>query len=238
MVNYSDEALRKVRQDRLLLDALDRWLYEEVASYLGPRVLEIGCGHGNFARQLKDRELYIGTDVCEDSVETVRRIGRGRANVRAFVADATAVSFRELSAFRVQTVFSLNVFEHIDDHVAAFRNTREILEPGGHLVLVVPAHQWLYGSMDESIGHYRRYSKASMLSLFAETGFTGVRLKYMNALGALGWYVNGRLRKMRTPPTGQLKAFNRLVPLLQRCERVVPAPFGVSLLAVGARRER
>lgn len=196
-------------------------------------MLEIGCGHGNVARWLMDRELYVGTDVSEESVERVMELGHGRSQVHAFVADAAEEAFRRVASLRLQTVFSLNALEHIDDHVAALLNAHEVLEPGGCVVLVVPAHDWLYGTMDSAIGHYRRYSKKSMLRLFAATGFACVRLKYINALGTIGWYINGRVRKQCTPPTNQLKAFNHLAPLLKRLEHLFPPPFGISLLAVG-----
>ena len=51
-MEYSEAALQKVREDRLLIDAVDQWLYEEITPHLGHRVLEIGCGLGNFAHHM------------------------------------------------------------------------------------------------------------------------------------------------------------------------------------------
>lgn len=228
----SNAALQRVREDRLLIDQLDLWLYEQIAPSLGQRVLEIGCGLGNFARYLTDRELYLGTDLSPDSVAHVNCLYESYPNVQACVADVTQRSFAALGRFQIDSIFSLNVLEHIEDHVQALAHARAVLQPGGRLILVVPAHEWLYGSMDRAIGHLRRYSKRTMAALLAEVGLHSLRLQYLNALGALGWLVNGRIRKQPTPPAGQLQWFNRLVPLLKRIERAVPVPFGVSLLAV------
>ena len=78
------------------------------------------------------------------------------------VADATVAAFSAFSRFGIDTIFSLNVFEHIEDDLAAMRNADRVLQPGGHLILVVPAHRWLYGSIDRAIGHNRRYDKQMM----------------------------------------------------------------------------
>ncbi len=232
----SEAALQRVREDRLLISEVDAWLYREIAPYLGQRVLEVGCGLGNFARYLTDRRLYVGTDVAPESVDSLNATFGGRDNVRACTADVTDPAFLDLARLDLDTVFSLNVFEHIEDDRAAARNAAAVLRPGGALILVVPAHDWLYGTMDASIGHYRRYDKARMAALLGEAGLTVVRLKYINALGAVGWFVNGRIRRQTTPPAGQLRLFNVLTPWLSRLERRFPPPFGISLLGVGVKR--
>ena len=231
-VTAGEAAMQRVREDRLLIDQVDLWLYEEIAPFLGQRVLEIGCGLGNFARYLTDRALYVGTDLSPESVAHVNRLYQAQPNMQACVADVAGADFLALGRFEIDTIFSLNVLEHIEDQVQALRQARAVLQPGGRLILVVPAHDWLYGSMDRAIGHYRRYDKQTMAALFEEVGLRSLELKYLNALGALGWYTNGRIRRQETPPSGQLHLFNRLVPLLKRFERAVPVPFGVSLLAV------
>lgn len=233
-MEYSETALQKVREDRLLIDAVDQWLYEEIAPYLGQRILEIGCGLGNFARQLTDRELYLGTETSVESIEHVSRAFAGHANMLFAVADATAPGFVDFGRLNVDTVFSLNVFEHIEDHETALRNAAHVLQPGGRLILVVPAHMAFYGAIDRAIGHYRRYDKHMMADLFRQTGLELITQKYINALGGLGWWANSRLRQ-ETPPSGQLRLFNRVVPFIKAVERAVPMPFGISLLAVGRR---
>jgi SAM-dependent methyltransferase len=133
---------------------------------------------------------------------------------------------------RFDTAFSLNVFEHIEDDELALRHTHQLLQPGGALILIVPAHQWLYGPMDSSIGHYRRYTKSTLQSKLQKVGFEVVMQKYVNMLGGLGWFVNGGLLRRRVPPRGQLRLLNGVVPCLRFLEHLMPAPFGVSLLSV------
>ncbi|MFZ2487722.1 MAG: class I SAM-dependent methyltransferase [Anaerolineae bacterium] len=234
-MEYSEIALQKVREDRLLINEVDQWLYEEISPYMGQRVLEIGCGLGNFARHLSNRQLYIGTETSRESIEHMQQLFGSHSNMKFSVADATALSFLDFSREKIDTVFSLNVFEHIEDHEAALKNAREILQPGGNLILVVPAHMALYGTMDLAIGHYRRYNKAMMADLMRQVGLQLTTQKYINAVGAFGWWLNARVLHAETPPSNQLGLFNHIVPALKQIEKRVTIPFGISLLAVARR---
>ena len=61
-----------------------------------------------------------------------------------------------------------------------------------------------------------------MAGLFQQVGLNCIAQKYINALGALGWWANGRLRKQDTPPSGQLRLFNRAVPTIKRVDGLCP----------------
>ena len=225
-------ALQQVRERRFLIDRCDEWIYDEIAPYLGQRVLEVGCGLGNLMRHLADRELVAGIDPDLDSIESLRLVYSGSSNIQAYPLDICDPHVLNLKPSRFDTVVSLNVFEHIEDDVLALRHARKLLESGGRLVLIVPAHSWLYGTMDAAIGHYRRYDKALMSSKLAQAGFVPVAHKYLNVLGMLGWFVNGRVLRRRVPPSGQLRLFNLVVPFVRAVECRVPPPIGLSLLTV------
>jgi len=229
------DPLEEVRRRRLIINRLDAWLYDEINPYLGRRVLEVGSGHGNFIQHLLDRDLVVATDSEPSSVELVRQKFARYTHVHALVHDVCD-PVGELRAFRLDTVVSLNVLEHINDDVTALSHMANMLWAGGRVILIVPAHEWLYGTMDSSIGHFRRYTQRTMAHKLALAGFTVEKQFYLNVLGVLGWFVNGRLLRQTVPPSGQLAWFNKIVPLLSGVERRVRPPIGLSLVSVARRR--
>ena len=106
--------------------------------------------------------------------------------------------------------------------------------PGGRLLLLVPAHQRLYGAIDRAIDHYRRYDRQTLVARLQEAGFQVEHTAFFNRLGVLGWYLNSVLLHRTRVPGLQLHLQNLLVPLL-RAETAVPLPFGLSLVTVGRR---
>ena len=235
-MEYDEEALQAVRESRLLIDSYDSWLIEELRPYLGQRVLEVGCGLGNLLKHFVDREFVMGIEPSHETVAEAQRKFADHKNVDIRYFSITDPSVLTLQDMKFDSAVSLNVFEHIEDDELAMKHTGLLLKPDSYFVMIVPAHQRLYGTMDSSIGHYRRYTKDMAKEKFEKNGFKVVHQKYLNTLGAMGWYVNGRFLKRTVPPTGQLRMFNKVVPILKAAERAFPPSFGLSLLTVAQRK--
>lgn len=231
-MDYDERDLQAVREGRLLIDRYDAWLFEEFQPYLGQRVLEVGCGLGNLMRHLTDRQLLVGIEPSAESVAAVRRQFAAYPQVEAHELSITDPAVLALEPRHFDCAISLNVFEHIEADDLALRHTWQLLQPGGRLILIVPAHDWLYGRMDAAIGHYRRYTKALLADKLQAAGFSILRQQYLNMVGALGWLANGRVLRRRVPPTGQLQLFNRLVPGIRAFEKRFGAPFGITVMCI------
>lgn len=234
-MHYDEAALQQVRETRLLINKCDEWLFETIDAYIGQRILELGCGLGNLVEHLQGRELVVGVDVDQGSVDYVNSVYGELGNIHAYQYDASDPGIVDLKHFKFDTIISLNVFEHIERDVQALKHARELLVPGGRLVLIVPAHMFLYGTMDSSIGHYRRYDLKGLQEKLSNVGLDIVQQKYVNPLGALGWFVNGRVLHKKVPPVGQLKLFNRVMPLVVTAEKILRVPFGLSVLSISTR---
>jgi SAM-dependent methyltransferase len=217
-----------------------RWTHSWIAPYVrGARLLDIGGGTGNHLRHLDNPEL-VSVDVDEEAVEGLRARFAGRhPGWRFEVLDLTQPGSRQaLGTERFDAVLSANVFEHVADDAALFQAAFQLLNPDGRLVLVVPAHGWLFGSLDRIAGHHRRYDRRLLEERLSRSGFTIEVIRYVNALGAIGWLLNSRLRR-HTDITSreigwQVRTFDRLVvPLARRLERRRHLPFGQSAVAVG-----
>ena len=110
----------------------------------------------------------------------------------AVISDADAA---DLVGEKIDSVVCLNVLEHIEDDRRVLAELSRAIEPGGVLVVLVPAHPRLYSDLDRNLGHYRRYTRELLEARFREAGFVVERSRYFNWIGAIGWYVYGRLMK-------------------------------------------
>ena len=139
-----------------------------------------------------------------------------------------------IAARGIDTILCLNVLEHVEDDLGALRRLHAALVPGGRLLLLVPAHQRLYGAIDRAIDHYRRYDRAGLVARLQEAGFQVEHSAFFNRLGVLGWYLNSVVLRRTRVPGVQVHLQNVLVPIL-RAESALPLPFGLSLIAVARR---
>ena len=211
----------------------NRWLYRQIRPYLGDRLLEVGCGIGNMTGYYVDRPLLVCLDLLPESLALVRSKFPAQPNLRTVQGDICAEStIRALAPYAFDTAVLLNVLEHIADDAGALASIHRLLEPGGRLVLLVPAERYLYGTLDRALGHYRRYERRELRTLVEASGYRVDLLRYTNLAGILGWFLNGRVLRRRLLPRPQLALFNRLAPLFERLEGWVPPPRGQSLLAI------
>jgi SAM-dependent methyltransferase len=234
MESYIEESLTLTATLNQLSEVsrYNRWIYDQIESALGRRVLEVGSGTGNITEFLLagGREV-TATDVVASYRDELRGRFGGQANLEVGTFDLNRAAPPEFTARPFDTVVCLNVLEHIADDLFALSQMREALKPGGRLALLVPAHRFLHGAFDEAVGHYRRYSRRGLRDVLGRAGFEVRSLKFFNAAATLPWLVNGRLLRRAYLPEGQVSLADRLVPLL-RLERLVGPPFGISLIAI------
>ena len=215
----------------------NRWMLNQFKGFIGGRVLEAGCGIGNFTEQLLDRQRLICADLDPYYTEVIARRYSHLSNVRTARMDLSdPAHFQPLADEKPDTVISLNVVEHIEDDLAALKNYHDVLTPGGHAIILVPAHQWLFTEADRTLGHHRRYTRALLSERMKQAGFEVLQTREFNRLGVLGWYVSGKLGRRDLSP-GQMKLFNRLVPIAKIIERFDGLP-GLSVIAIGRKPAR
>ncbi|MFQ5670201.1 MAG: glycosyltransferase [Acidobacteriota bacterium] len=215
-------------------DRYGRLIVERIAAHIGPRVLEVGSGIGNISGHLGRREILVVSDVSDQYLTILKRRFSGNSRIKVVRYDLAEGARSDLQGLNLDTVICLNVLEHIEDDAAALRGLAGLLSPGGRLILLVPAHPCLYSNLDRRLDHHRRYRRSALVKLLESNGFSIEHLSHFNMLGALGWWVNGRLLRRRILPGAQLRLFGFLSFLLRLESRFTP-PFGLSLV-VFARR--
>ncbi|MBY0383892.1 class I SAM-dependent methyltransferase [bacterium] len=135
----------------------------------GKTVLDFGAGQGQFAIPLKKKGFSVE---CIEPDESLF----------ATLKNQSFVVYKNISeAPQYENIYSINVLEHIEHDSAAAQQLVEHLKPGGRLIIYVPAFQTLYSSLDEKIGHHRRYTKKTLKALFPELRI--LECRYVDSLG-------------------------------------------------------
>ncbi len=214
-----------------------RWQHDRMASHIGRRVLEIGCGVGGFTRTLLGRERVVSVDLESELIEGLRERLASSPEWHGVVADLTDPRFPEqVAGHDLDSLTALNVIEHIEDDAAALASLRRVLPEGGTAAVLVPAHAALYGAFDAAVGHHRRYTAGELRLKLREAGFAVDECFYFNAVGAVGWWVNYRLLRSKRVNRGtvaQVGVFDRwVVPVVRRLEALRTPPFGISVIGL------
>jgi len=210
------------------------WLIDRARPFLGDRVLDAGAGTGTFTELAADgRELVIALEPDAAFADDLERRFDGRSNVVVLRAGTDELE-PDAVPEAPDTILCFNVLEHIPDDRDAVARFARVAATGAHLLLLVPAHRRLFGSIDRTVNHERRYGKREVGDLLQAAGFELVDLRYVNPLGALGWLVSARLLRRTYIPKGSLRLYDRIVPLLRALDRV-DVGFGLSVWAVGRR---
>ena len=129
------------------------------------------------------------------------------------------------------TVVCLNVIEHVEDDLRALRNMWNALDDGGRAIILVPYGPGLYGSLDEVLGHFRRYTVEQLADVAQQAGFQLEQMLKFNRPGVPAWWLNGRVLHRKTFGLGQIRMLNLLTPLFRLMDPWLPLP-PLSLIAV------
>jgi SAM-dependent methyltransferase len=207
-----------------------RWVMSEFGSAIRGEVLEVGAGVGNFTRWIARRATRVVVAEPDPGMAAeVADMSLPNVQVRTIPIEEL-----EPASERFDSVVAINVLEHIEDDQRALRIARGLLRPGGRVCLFVPAHPSLFGSLDQRYGHLRRYTVRGAAALLRSAGFRVTRCRYFNPVGALGWWLVGRVaRRTRLTRSSVVLSERIAVPIGRALERVGAPPFGQSVIAVG-----
>jgi SAM-dependent methyltransferase len=204
-----------------------------LAPFIGRRVAEIGAGIGGttaiLCRGSEEKWVCVEPDPGL-AAEIGSRVEAGALPACCEARAGTSASLR--SEERLDTALYIDVLEHIEDDRAELARIAHVVRPGGHVVVMSPAHPFLYSAFDAAIGHHRRYTKAT---LAAAAPFTlGLaRLEYLDSVGMLASAANRLLLRQSLPTASQIAFWDRrLVPLSRALDPLVRRRVGKSVLAV------
>lgn len=213
----------------------NKYMYATIARHCSGKILEIGSGIGNISKHfVEDKQDISLTDLRDNYLHTLHKNFPEYSN-SIFKLDIAHSEFdnRYASMFeKYDTVFALNVVEHIENDREAISNIKKLIKPGGKIIILVPAFQSLYNSFDKALEHYRRYTKKDLVALISSQ-FTVIHSQYFNVFGILGWFVSGQLLKKKTIPRNQMELYDNLILVSKALDKLVFNSIGLSVIAVG-----
>lgn len=219
-------------------DRFNHWMYDQFKRQLKGEILEIGSGIGNISKLvIKDGHHITLSDYNKEYCETLKEKFSTNKNVSEILQiDLLHPDFENAYSFykeKFDSIFLLNVIEHIEDDELSLKNCRHLLKQGGHLIVLAPAYSSLYCTFDKQLGHYRRYSLKSMTKILMKEKFNILSAFYFNFTGIAGWFLFGKIFRRKMLSNSEMSAFNRIVPIAKFIDKLLGKKAGLSIIVTG-----
>lgn len=204
-----------------------------LSHFIGGRVLEVGAGIGSNIAYLHTAPIREWTSLEPDGDFAARieeRIAAGELPPTCRVIAGTIERINEAAQF--DTILYIDVLEHIAEDAAELVRASRHLSAGGNLIVLAPAHQFLFSPFDTAIGHHRRYNRKSLRALTPP----GCRLDTCLMLDCAGFFAslaNAILLSNAFPSKRQIAVWDRLlVPISRAFDRRIGHRLGKTVVAV------
>jgi SAM-dependent methyltransferase len=207
----------------------------QIREFLGREVLEVGAGNGNNSAVLLGVEGLSLTALEPDAalVAQHRELLAGFPEDRRQRARLLTGTLADLPAgARFDSILYIDVLEHIEDDAGEVRAAIGFLRPGGRLIVLSPAFMMLFSPFDTALGHYRRYTRASLAAV-VPPALRARRLRYLDSLGFTLSLGNGLLLRRSVPTRGQIRFWDgTVVPLSRALDPFLGEFAGRSVLGI------
>jgi 2-polyprenyl-3-methyl-5-hydroxy-6-metoxy-1,4-benzoquinol methylase len=209
-----------------------------IKPFLGEEVLEVGAGIGATAEVLISEEQKRWVCLEPDPSLTRQIEDKITAAVLPNSCEARTGDLFSLGPDeKFDSVIYIDVLEHIEDDAAEVNKAAKHLTDRGHLIVLSPAHQFLYSPFDKAIGHFRRYSKEGLSRLAEGLPLELLSIKYLDSVGTAASLANKMLLRSSMPTHGQIGFWDsRLVPVSNFTDKIFGFSIGKSILAVWRRK--
>lgn len=213
----------------------NKWMFDTISPFCNGSILEIGSGIGNisqffFAGKKNIHLSDIRKHYRDTLAEKFKQYKPEVLDIDLVDKDFEYNHPHLLNNF--ETVFALNVVEHIENESLAMHNCKKMLKQDGRIIILVPAYEILYNRFDKELGHHRRYDKRMLNNLLSKH-FEILYSQYFNMAGIVGWYLSGSVMKKKVIPKKQMKLYDSLIPLFKIIDKIIFNSAGLSVISVG-----
>lgn len=210
-----------------------RYWADAISAYVGSEVLDVGAGIGATAVNLRQHACRKWVELEPDArlagrIEQLRESGEIPAHFEVRNGSTSELPPDEL----FDTVLYIDVLEHIEDDRGELERAMGHLVPGGHVVVVSPAHNYLYTEFDRRIGHFRRYDRKGLLDI-TPAGSTVATCRYLDSVGMLASLANKLVLKSGSPNEAQIRLWDgAMVPASRALDKLLRYSLGKSIVCV------
>lgn len=209
---------------------------DQIVKYLGSNILEVGAGLGGTTKLLLPKVANLTSWVALEpdsklADQILPNIGEDDKNKsKVSVEVDTLEKYGEAGNF--DSMLYIDVIEHIEDDRKELKMAVDNLKQGGHLIIVVPAHNFLFSPFDKAIGHFRRYNRKMLTDIVPE-GAEIVVHRYLDSLGLFLSLGNKMFLKQSYPTKKQILFWdNFIVPISKILDRILFFNAGKSVLLI------
>jgi len=215
-----------------------RYVRHQMEEFVRGDVLEVGSGIGGTTTSLHMPECTSWTCLEPDD-RLAKELSAATSNLRDAFGRAPRVCVATLNTLGTSpsfdTILYVDVLEHIEDDRQQVGIAAKLLRPAGHLIVMSPAHQWLFTPFDSAIGHHRRYSRKT-LTACASDDLSLVRLRYFDSVGIAASLANRLFLRASMPTVGKIAIWDRwMVPLSRKIDPLLGFLAGKSIIGVWRR---
>ena len=211
-------------------DLTTRWL--RPIAQPGQLLLNIGCGGGEYNGAAAAMGLRVAA--CEPE-EHAYELAASSALPGCRVYHCGLMELGE-HVEPASFVVMHDVLEHIEDDHAAAARVADLLEPGGLAIISVPAYQWLFGQHDVQLGHFRRYTKRSLIAVLRDRFDIEASRYYGAALIPVALWFSRWTKRPYPIATASAGAASKVFRAVCQAESRVPMPMGTSVIVRARKR--
>lgn len=205
-----------------------------LAPFVRGRVLDVGAGLGATARVFAELPLksYVALEPDRALCAQMREAAAAGAGFPPGFEVRAGTSADLDASERFDTILYIDVLEHIAADGEELARAARLLSPGGRIVVLSPAHQFLFSPFDAAIGHERRYDRASLRTA-VPPGLAVERMQYLDSVGMLASLANRMLLRSSMPTAGQIRLWDRgMVPFSRWLDPLTGFRLGKTIIAV------
>lgn len=202
--------------------------------YVGKKILEVGAGRGKIIESLAKSEERNFTllELDNDFYDFLKKNFNSK-NINIFKEKS-----QNLKDIKFDTIFYLDVIEHIEKDKNELNTAYNLLKKNGHLIIIVPAFQILFSEFDKKVGHYRRYRKNFFKNYSKEKNFKIKKLAYFDIIGFFIILFSKILNLTNSKKTSLgIKVWNFLIPLSKILDKATFHSLGKSIICIYEKKD-